>query len=118
MRTLLFIFLAFTIRGQSIGFLEDDKFQHDQAGMVISGLAGSSAYFFGLRPFASCAIGFGAAVMAGITKELYDKYSGTEVPDFWDGVATGFGGLRMALCLRIGIHENEKKLYLRQHVFD
>lgn len=118
MRTLLFILLAFTMRGQTLGFLKDDKFMHDQAGMVISGLAGSSAYFFGLRPFASCAIGFGTAVIAGITKELYDNYSGTGVPDIWDGISTGFGGLRMALFLRIGIHENEKKLYLRQQVFD
>ena len=118
MRTLLFILLAFNMRGQALGFLQDDKFQHDQAGMVISGLVGSSAYFFGTSPFASCAIGFGTAVIAGITKELYDKYSGNGVCDVWDGISTGFGGLRMALCLRIGIHENEKKLYLRQNVFD
>ena len=118
MKFILLIFISLTIRSQTLGFLNDDKFQHDQAGMVISGLAGSSAYFFGLRPFASCAIGFGTAMIAGITKELYDKYSGTGVPDIWDGISTGFGGLRMALFLRIGIHENEKKLYLRQQLFD
>lgn len=59
-------------------------------------------------------IGVGAAVFAGVGKELYDKYSGKGTPDFWDAFTTGFGGLRMAVCLRIGIDRNEKKLLYLQ----
>lgn len=117
MRTLFLILISFSLRGQ-FAFLKDDKFHHDQAGMVISGVVGSSAYYFGLKPFEACAVGFGAAVIAGVLKEAYDYYSGTGVPDIWDGVSTGFGGLRMAFILRIGIHENEKKLYLNKEVFN
>jgi len=120
MRTIFLILISLSMRSQTIlGYAITDKDLHDQAGMVISGLAGSSAYFFGLTPFRSCAIGVGAACLVGVGKELYDKYSGKGVPDFWDGFTTGFGGVRMAICLRIGIDRNERRnekklLYLQK----
>lgn len=104
---LILIFIPLFFLNQT-GYKITDKDKHDQAGMLISGLAGSSCYYFTERPWLSCGAGFAAAITAGIGKELYDKYSKNGTPDIWDAVSTGFGGARMFIILRIGINENEK----------
>lgn len=107
----ILIFFYTSMFSQTIlGYKITDKDYHDQAGMVISGLAGSSAYFFDIKPFASCSIGFGAAGLAAAGKEIvWDLWLKNGNPDFWDGFSTCFGGLRMAVFLRIGINVNENK---------
>lgn len=111
MKNILFIllFISCVAKAQLKKELADDKFKHDQAGMVISGVASSSAYFFGLNAWQATGIGFLFAGTAGTAKELYDKYSGNGTPDVMDAVSTGFGGARMCIMWRIGVDHNERK---------
>lgn len=88
--------------------LDDDKFKHDQAGMLISGLASSTSYFFGLNAWQSTGVGFLSSAVVGGLKEIYDM-NGHGVADVHDFISTAFGGARMSIFWRIGVHENEKR---------
>lgn len=106
----ILILLCFNLSAQLPGFMQEDKFKHEQAGMLIGGLASSSYYFFIPNKAMAFLVGNGVATTAGVGKEFYDKYSGKGVPSFWDGFATYFGGKRITLMFIIGANENEKKL--------
>lgn len=104
-KILILLFVTFGMKGQI-----DDKSKHYLAGVVITNWAGSSAYYFGAKPFKACLIGFGAGCLAGLGKEyIYDKQMGIGVFDKEDLRVTIWGSLVGAFCLRIAIDRNQKK---------
>lgn len=109
MKTILLILLTFSLHAQLPPFMKDDKFKHEQAGMLIGGLASSSYYFFIPNKAMAFLVGNGVANTTGFGKELYDKYSGKGTPSFEDAFATWFGGKRITLMFVVGANENEKR---------
>jgi hypothetical protein len=62
-----------------------DKQAHFFAGMAIA----FTIALFTLSPFA----GLITAIVAGVLKEVYDKYTKRGTPDHLDAIATGLGGV-------------------------
>lgn len=88
----------------------NDKDKHYLAGVVISNWAGSSAYYFGAKPFKACLIGFTAGTLAGLGKEyIYDRQLGKGTFNKEDLLTTVWGSLAGTFCLRIALDYNQKK---------
>lgn len=113
MKTLLLILFPLSLQAQSIlGYKITDKDMHDQAGMIISGWASSSVYYWELRPWLSMGAGIGAAGTIGVGKEvIWDNWLGKGTPDPHDAGSTIFGGMRMSIISRIGFDYYEKKVF-------
>lgn len=110
MKVLFLMLLTLSIRAQLPAFMQDDKFKHEQAGMLIGGLAASSYYYFIPNKWTAFAVGGGTALLAGGVKDvLYDKILGKGVYSNEDIFATWFGGKRISLMFVIGANEHEKR---------
>lgn len=104
-KILILLFVTFGMKAQI-----DDKSKHYVAGVVVSNWAGSTAYYFGAKPFKACLIGFGAGCLAGIGKEyIYDKAMDRGTFSKPDLEMTIWGSLVGSFCLRVGIDRNQKK---------
>lgn len=107
-KILILLFVAFGMKGQITD--KDGTAKHYLAGVVVSNWAGSSAYYFGAKPFKSCLIGFGAGVLAGLGKEyIYDKAMDRGTFSKPDLAMTVWGSLVGSFCLRVAIDRNQKK---------
>lgn len=113
MKTFILILFSLSLQAQSIlGYKITDKDMHDQAGMIISGWASSSVYYWELKPWLSVGAGIGAATTIGVAKEIiWDTWLGKGTPDPHDAGATIFGGIRMSIISRIGFDYYEKKMF-------
>ena len=69
-----------------------DKVKHFGVGFAISTLTGALLLSYLGEPTAPLA-GLAVGVLAGIAKELYDKFSERGVPDIMDAVFTAFGSV-------------------------
>lgn len=68
-----------------------DKILHFMAGALFSMISG----YLSKMPF----LGLLVAILAGLAKEIYDIKHGT--PEWKDFVATGLGGLAVAIILKV-----------------
>jgi hypothetical protein len=104
----ILLLLTFGVRGQT--WDKDGDSKHYIAGVVISNWAGSSAYYFGAKPFKACLIGFAAGTLAGLGKEyIYDKQMNRGTFSKGDLTTTIWGSLVGTFCLRIALDRNQKK---------
>lgn len=72
--------------------IQKDKALHFGAGLAISATTTAITYKITNNKNTSMLVGFGAATLAGVAKEVYDKKSGKGVPDSKDALWTSIGG--------------------------
>ncbi len=91
-----------------------DKQLHFAAGASITTLS----YYFSKYAYKNrnkaLLIGFTCGVLAGVGKELYDKYSGMGTPSVNDALATAAGSACATITLRIFRIENKEKRKLEE----
>lgn len=117
---LTYCFLAATGNAQTgstpAGMLQPDKVKHFIAGTVISASTYSIVYRITGNKGRSMLIGFGAGVLAGIAKELYDM-TGRGTPDvkdaIWTGIGAGVGTVSFRVTLRPKKHSANPTFTLR-----
>jgi hypothetical protein len=79
--------------------LPKDKIMHACAGVVVATVAVSIAALWIRNMYTLQYIAVWSALMVGIGKELYDEYSGKGTLEYWDVMATAFGGACVALII-------------------
>lgn len=87
--------------------IQPDKVKHFVAGGLVSAGTQFIATKLGANNNASLLIGFGAGVVVGVAKELYDM-TGRGTPDFKDALWTGLGAGLTSVSLRFTIYNKQK----------
>lgn len=73
---------------------QTDKIKHALAGSLVAATSSLIAYYgFKVSEDQAMWIGIASAIIVGILKEVYDKYTPGRQVEFNDAVATSFGGL-------------------------
>jgi hypothetical protein len=82
--------------------IPEDKQMHRTVGKFIAAIVIIACFFFQVSIMMAGLLGVGAALAAGIAKEIYDKVTGKGTPEKLDIVWTAIGGIEMALWLGFG----------------
>jgi len=75
-----------------------DKYQHFLAGFVIALIVTVASPYLNIHGTNAFILSWALAAIAGVLKEVWDWLSPKGTPDFWDFVATAFGGFWPALA--------------------
>lgn len=79
--------------------IETDKVLHFAAGEIAGGAGYSTAKLLKLKH--PIVYGIATGIVAGVSKELYDKYSGKGVASVKDGIWTGVGGVFGSFTMKV-----------------
>ena len=87
----------------------DDKTKHKLAGNVICYGVSEGVFQATKKPYLSIFAGLGAGILAGVTKEVYDKSKGGQFNSF-DLGATAFGSAlsTMVFTVRLDLYYKKK----------
>lgn len=86
----------------------DDKTKHKIAGNVITYGVSESVFQATKKPYLSIFAGLGAGLLAGVTKEVYDKSKGGKFDGF-DFGATAFGSALSTMVFTVRLDFYYKK---------